>query len=595
MLRYRPPLRDMRFVLHEVLGAERELTALPGFEEVSAEVIDHVLAEAGRLCEEAIFPTNTVGDEQGCRFEAGEVRTPAGFKEAYRAFAEGGWVGLACEREHGGQGLPHTLGFFVSEMLASANLAFSLYPVLTQGAIVLLAEHAPDWMKRAYLPPLASGTWSAGMCLTEAHCGTDIGLTRTRATPQPDGTYAVTGSKIFITGGEHDLTDNIVYLMLARTPDAPAGVKGISLFLVPKFLVGEDGSLGARNGVACTRIERKMGIKGASTCELRFEGALGHLVGEANRGLHAMFTMMNHERLAVGLQGLAQAEVAYQSAAAYAKERRQGRALGGARCPEAPADPIIVHPDVRRMLLTARACNEAARAVAGWVALAIDRARHAPDAADREAAEDRVALLTPVVKAFFTDYGSEACNLCLQVFGGHGYIRESGMEQLVRDVRIAQIYEGTNGIQALDLVKRKLPLGEGRAIAAHCAVIEQFLARHREHNALADIVAPLEDALARLRSATEWIRRRSREDPEELGAAASDYLRLMGLVTFSYMWARMAAVALARSGDDTTGFYRSKMALARFFMKRLLPEVHALSRTIEAGSESLLELAPEDF
>jgi len=478
---------------------------------------------------------------------------------------------------------------------ARPNLSFGLYPGLTHGAYIAIKSHGSEELKRTYLPKFVDGTWSGVMCLTEPHCGTDLGLLRTKATRRDDGSYRIDGTKIFITGGEHDLTENIVHLVLARLDDAPPGVKGISMFVVPKRLVGEDGSAGERNGVHCGSIEQKMGIKGASTCVINYDDAVGYLVGEENRGLHAMFSMMNHERLMVGQQGLAQAEVAYQSAAAYARERLQGRALSGAKHPDKPADPIIVHPDVRRMLLTAKAYNEAARALLGWVALHVDRAERHPDAAVREEAEDLIALLTPVVKAFFTDYGSEACNLCLQVFGGHGYIKEWGMEQLVRDARIAQIYEGANGIQALDLVGRKLSMHDGRLVKRYLRIIAAFVEECAGDEAMAEFTTSLSESLRELEDATRWIAEHGAADPEEIGAVSYDYLKLMALVSFGYMWTRSAAVALAKRDGDNTGFYEAKLATARFFMRRLLPQTSALYRSLTSGSATLMALDAEAF
>lgn len=592
---YRAPIREMRFVLHELLSAECVLAELPGYEEVTPELVDAILAEAGKLCEEIIFPTNRTGDLEGCRLQDGKVRTPKGFKEAYQVLVTGDWLALACDPMYGGQGLPETVHFFVEEMLCSANVAFSLYPGLTHGAYITLQKHATDELKRRFLPNMVAGIWSGSMCLTEPQSGTDLGLLRTRAVPKSDGSYRITGTKIFITAGEHDLTENIIHMVLARMPEAPAGVKGISLFLVPKILVNEDGSLGERNHVTCNAIEHKMGIKGSATCVLNFDDAVGYLVGQPHRGLRAMFTMMNHERLAIGLQGLGLAEVAYQSAAAYAQERLQGRSLRGPLCPDKPADPIIVHPDVRRMLLTARAYTEAARALAGWIALQIDISERHPDARIREQAEDLVALLTPVVKAFFTDYSVEACNLCLQVLGGHGYISEWGMEQLVRDGRIAQLYEGTNGIQALDLVRRKLAMHDGRLVQRFFTLMDDFLAKNAPDASLQPFLKPLSRALASLKETTAWITHEARVDPNVIGAAATDYLRLMALVALAFMWARIARIALLKSSQQEGAFYRAKLATARFYMARLLPQSAALSETIMSGAAPLMELDAASF
>ena len=595
MATYQAPLRDMRFVLHELLDAEREFAALPGFEEVTRDLIDPVLEEAAKLCENVMFPLNRTGDQEGCTFEDGAVRTPSGFRDAYRAFVEGGWNGLSCNPEFGGQGLPGTLSVFVEEMLQSANMAFALYPGLTHGACIAIDKHAGEELRRRYLPKLVEGAWTGVMCLTESHCGTDLGLLRTRAEPAGDGSYRVTGTKIFITGGEQDLSENIVHLVLARLPDAPKGVKGISMFLVPKFVAGEDGSLGERNAVSCGSIEHKMGIRAASTCVMNYDGATGYLIGEPHRGLQAMFSMMNYERIMVGQQGLSLAEVAYQSAADYARERLQGRSLKGPAAPDLPADPIIVHPDVRRMLLTTRAYNEGARALIAWTSMQIDRSTHHPDPSVREAAGDVVGLMIPVIKAFFTDYGFESCHQCQQVFGGHGYIAEWGMEQLVRDARIAQIYEGANGIHALDLVGRKLAKNGGRAIRAYIGSVSAFIAERREVPGLGEFLDPLAAALGRLTEATRWLHEAAQRDPDEVGAASYDYLRLLALVAFGRMWAESAQVALAKQEGDNSGFYRAKLATARFFVRRLLPNTASLLATLRAGADTVMALEAEAF
>ena len=595
MASYHPPVRDIQFVLHELLGAEATFTSLPGFEEATADVIDAVLEEGGRICESVVFPTNRTGDEQGARWHDGAVTTPDGFKEAYAQLRDGGWFSLGLDPEYGGQGLPHTLNVFFEEMLQSANMAFSLYPGLTRGACMTIRAYASDELKDAWLPKLVSGEWTGVMALTEPHCGTDLGLLRTRAEPRDDGSFAVTGTKIFITGGEQDLTPNIVHLVLAKLPDAPPGVKGISLFLVPKFLPDAQGEPGERNAVHCASIEKKMGIKGASTCVMNYDGATGWLVGEPHKGLRAMFAMMNHERMMVGQQGLSQAEVAYQSAAAYARERLQGRAPGGAKAPDQSADPIIVHPDVRRMLLTARSLNESARALLGWAAMQIDIAERHPDPAAREAAEDHAALLIPVIKAYFTDYGFDACNQCLQVLGGHGYIAEWGMEQLVRDARIAQIYEGANGIHALDLVGRKLPMHDGRLIKRYLGLLDDFLDEHREDERIAEFTGPLSHSVGLLKQATAWIATEAGRDPDEVGAASYDYLRLVALTSLGWMWAWSAKVAVERMDGDNTGFYRDKLITGRFFVRRLLPQVKGLADSLSAGADSVMRMEAESF
>ena len=595
MTSYQAPLRDMQFVLHELLDAEREFAALPGLEEVTRDLIDPVLGEAAKLCENVMFPINQSGDREGCTYENGEVRTPSGFRDAYRAYVEGGWAGLAGSTEFGGQGMPHALSVFVEEMMQSSNMSLALYAGLTHGACMAIDKHASDDLRQRYLPKMVEGTWSGVMCLTESHCGTDLGLLRTRAEPTGDGSYRVTGSKIFITGGEQDLSENIIHLVLARLPDAPAGVKGISMILVPKFIPEEDGSPGERNGVVCGSIEHKMGIKGSSTCVMNYDAAIGYLVGEPHRGLNAMFSMMNYERLMVGQQGLALAEVAYQSAVEYARDRLQGRSLKGPVAPDLSADPIIVHPDVRRMLLTTRAYNEGARALLAWTSLQVDRSIHHPDPAVRETADDVVGLLTPVIKAFITDYGFESCNQCQQVFGGHGYIAEWGMEQLVRDARIGQVYEGANGIHALDLVGRKLAMNDGRAIKAYFESMSAFIAERQGAPELEEFVTPLAAALKRLMEATQWVSEAAKRNPDEIGAASYDYLRLLGFVAFGRIWVESAQIALANQEGDNSGFYRAKLATARFFVRRLLPNTASLSMTLRAGADTVMALDADGF
>ena len=585
----------MQFVLHELLDAESTFTALPGFEEATTDVINAVLEEGARICETMVFPTNRTGDIEGARLTNGAVSTPKGFKEAYEALREGGWLSLGCDPQFGGQGLPHTLNVFFEEMLQSSNLSFSLYPGLTRGAYMAMRAHASDELNATYLHKLVSGEWAGVMCLTEPHCGTDLGLLRTRAQPRGDGSYGVSGTKIFITGGDQDLTSNIVHLVLARLPDAPPGVKGISLFLVPKFLPDAEGNPGERNGTICAALEKKMGIKGASTCVMNYEDATAWLVGEPHRGLRAMFAMMNHERMMVGQQGLSQAEVAYQSAAAYAKERLQGRALTGAKDPDLSADPIIVHPDVRRMLLISRSMNEAARALLGWTAMQIDIADRHPDAAVREEAQDYVALLIPVIKAYFTDYGFEACNLSMQVLGGHGYIAEWGMEQLVRDARIAQIYEGANGIHALDLVGRKLPMHDGRLIKRFVTMLDGFLREHRDDERLAEFTGPLAQSLGLLKQSTAWIATEAGRNRDEIGAASYDYLRLVALTAMGWMWTWSARVAADAREGDNTGFYDNKLLSGRFFMRRVLPQVKGLADSLMAGSDTVMAMDADAF
>ncbi len=596
MQTYKAPLRDMRFLLHEVFDAT-DPPPRPGEEALAPDLIDSILEEAGRFVEEVLAPLNASGDEEGCHYENGVVRTPKGFKAAYDLFREGGWTALACDSDYGGQGLPESVNKLVEEMICSANLSFSLYPGLSRGAYQALRDHGAEDLKRRFLPKLASGVWSGTMCLTEPHCGTDLGMLRTRAVPQADGSYLLSGNKIFISAGEHDLTENIIHLVLARLPDAPAGSRGISLFLVPKFLPDAEGRPGARNGVLCTAIEHKMGIKASATCQLTFENAKGWLVGAPHRGLAAMFTMMNSERLSVGIQGLAIGEAAYQSAVAYARERIQGRSLSGVKNPDQPADPIIVHPDVRRMLLSMRAYTEGCRALGVWVAHALDAIERSAEPAAREKAEEFTALMTPIVKALFTDLGFDAASMGVQVYGGHGYIRDHGVEQYVRDARITMIYEGTNGIQALDLVGRKLGAHYGRFLRGFFHPVAAFIAAHKEDAAIGKMVHGLEKAFGALQLATAHIAEAGLRDPEEAGAAASEYLRLFGLVALGFMWARMAKTAAAKlaSGAEDAAFYHAKLVTARFYMERILPQAGALYLAIKSGKQAMMGLEEAAF
>ena len=595
MVSYKAPLNDIRFVLYELLDYETTIAALPGYEEATRDVVDAVLDEAARFCETELLPLNGPGDAEGCTFEDGTVRTPLGFKEAYRHFIKAGWTGLACDTQYGGQGLPNVLQFVLEELIWSTNLSFGIYPGLSHAGSHALALHGSEDQKRLFLPRIVDGTWSATMCLTEPQCGTDLGLVRTRAEPKGGSTYKITGTKIFISAGEHDLTENIVHMVLARLPGASFGIRGLSLFIVPKFLVKPDGTLGTHNRVSCSSIEQKMGIKASSTCTLNFEGAEGYLVGKPNTGMHCMFTMMNTARLAIGLQGLGLAETAYQSAVAYARERLQGRSLSGSKFPDKAADPIIVHPDVRKNLLTARAYNQGARALALWVGMAMDVAVKHPDPARGIEAEDLVALMTPIIKAFVTDYGFEATNLGLQVFGGYGYIRDSGMEQLVRDARIAQIYEGTNGLQALDLVGRKLPQDSGRLLRRFFHPVSQFIDENTGDAELQPFVLPLAKAFARLQQATLWVAQESLKDGQEAGAAACDYLRMFALVALAYMWARTAKVAVGKLATEKESFYRAKLATANFYMTRVLPQTSGLFAAITAGARSIMDVHEEWF
>jgi butyryl-CoA dehydrogenase len=588
---YKAPLRDYRFCLYELFDADRHMK-LPGFGEFTQDIVLPVLEEAAKFSENVIQPLNRRGDEEGCVLENGAVRTPQGFKEAYRIFCDGGWPLLTCDPAHGGQGMPHLINVLVEEMTCAANLSFSLYPGLTRGAYVALSRHGSEEQKALYLPRLASGEWTGSMCLTEPQCGTDLGLLRTSASPRNDDSYAISGTKMFISAGDHDFTSNIVYLVLARLPNAPKGTKGISLFLVPKFLPEADGRPGSRNGVSCSALEHKMGIKASATCVMNFDGATGWLVGEPHQGLKAMFAMMNAERIAVGVQGLGVAEASYQNAAAYARERLQGRAPSGAKYEAKPADPILVHPDVRRMLLTQRALTEGCRALALWVAQALDVSERHGDPAARQAADDFVALMTPIVKAFLTDCGSDVANLGMQIFGGHGYIRTNGQEQLVRDVRITQIYEGTNGVQALDLVGRKLAQQYGRLLRSFFHPVSTFIEARQTDPHLAEFTEPLAKSLARLQQATAAIAERGPANPDEAAAAATEYLRLFALTATGYLWARMAEISIAKPDDD---FYRAKIGTARFYMERILPETGALLSAIMAGSRTMMEFDAASF
>ena len=592
---YKAPIRDMRFVLGEMHDIG-EYAAL-GYEDVNEELVDTVLEEAAKFCEEVLLPINASGDVEGCVLENGVVRTPKGFPEAYKAFREAGWTSLDAEEEWGGQNLPISLGKMVEEMTCSANMSFGLYPGLTHGAATAIKAHASDELKAKFLPKMVDGTWAGTMCLTEAHCGTDLGLLRTRARPNEDGTYSVTGSKIFISSGDHDLTENIVHLVLARLPDAPKGVKGISLFLVPKLLPTEEGRPSARNGVIPTGLEHKMGMKASATCQISFEESKGWLVGKPNKGMSAMFSMMNEERLGVGIQGLGVAEIAYQSAVAYAKERLQGRSLSGAKAPDKAADPIIVHPDVRRNLMIMRAQIEGCRAMSGWVARALDRAHKANSPQARQEADDLCQLMTPVVKALFTDLAFENANRGMQVLGGHGYIRDHGVEQFVRDSRIAMIYEGTNGIQALDLVGRKLPAHAGRYLRAFFHPVAAFIEANSSDPAIGEHVKVLAKAFGALQLATATIAQKSMRDPEEAGAAATDYLRLFGYVALGFLWAQAEKIAVAKlpKANGDSRFYESKIATARFFFDRILPETAGLFASIKAGKGSMMALPDAAF
>ncbi len=593
---YKAPVDDVMFLLADVFHIDR-YNNLAGFADATPDLIEAVLSEAGKFCSDVLTPLNRVGDKEGCRrHDDGSVTTPKGFKDAYRRLTEGGWIGVSGPTEFGGQGLPMAMTQSVGEFLCSANMAFAMYPGLTQGAIAAIVTHASAEQKKTYVPKLASGQWSGTMNLTEPQCGTDLGLVRTKAAPQPDGSYKITGTKIFISAGEHDLTENIVHLVLARIEGAPEGTKGLSLFIVPKFLPKPDGSAGARNAVSCGSIEEKMGIHGNATCVMNYDGATGWLMGVANRGLQAMFTMMNEARLYVGVQGLALSEVAYQNAAAYAKERLAGRALTGAKFPQKLADPIIVHPDVRRMLMSIRAFNEAARALVLWTALKSDIAHRSEDAKQREAAEDHLALMTPVIKGVLTDQGFANAVSAQQIFGGHGYIAEHGMEQFVRDARIAMLYEGANGIQALDLVGRKLPKDGGRALQAFFAEVSAYIKEHGGNAAMAPYVTPLGQALGELQQATMWFVQNALGNPDNAGAGATDYMHLMGLVALGYMWCLMAEAANAKAaGSDVSQRMTEKLTTGKFFMERLLPATTTHLARIKAGAATTMALSAESF
>ncbi len=595
---YTAPINDTLYVLNNVLNIDR-YNNLPGFEEATPELVEAILGEAAKMCEEIMQPINLSGDQEGCtRHEDGSVTTPKGFKEAYQAYSEGGWMGLAADPEYGGQGLPYTLHTAVEEYLSASNQAFAMYPGLTQGAIAAIQVHGSAEQKQKYLPKMIEGAWTGTMNLTEPHCGTDLGLLRTKAEPQDDGSYKISGQKIFISAGEHDLSENIIHLVLARIEGAPDGVKGISLFVVPKYIVEDGGSLGERNGVSCGAIEEKMGIHGNATCVLNYDEATGYLIGEENKGLKAMFIMMNEARLGVGLQGLAQSEAAYQNAAIYANERIQGRALTGPADPEKKADPLMVHPDVRRMLMNIKSFNEAARALMLWTALKGDISHRSQSEEEREAADDLMGLLTPVVKGVLTDKGFENTVNAQQVFGGHGYIEEWGMSQFVRDARIAQIYEGANGIQALDLVGRKLPKDGGRAMRAFMEEVNAFTKKHMENEAMQPFTKPIREGVKALEGATMWLMQNGLQSPNNAGAASMDYMHLFGLVALGYMWGLMAEKsqeALKEGANGSSNFHENKLMTGRYFMERVMPECAAHLMRIQSGSESMMALDAEAF
>jgi len=594
---YNAPVRDTRFVINELLDLS-SYADLPGFEAVTPELVDTLVEEAGKFAGEVLAPLNMIGDKEGCtRHPDGRVTTPPGFREAYNQFREAGWGAISMPTEFGGQGLPHVLNFVVEEFVDAANIGFGLYPGLAMGAVAALANAGTQEQQQTYLPRLVSGEWLGTMNLTEAHCGTDLGLIRTKAVPQDDGSYAISGTKIFISSGEHDLTENIIHLVLAKTPDAPEGTKGISLFVVPKILVNTDGSLGERNTLSCGAIEEKMGLHGSATCVMNYDGAKGWLVGQENRGLAAMFVMMNAARLGVGIQGLGQAETAFQNGANYARERRQGRALTGPADPGQPADPIIVHPDVRRMLMNAKALTEGLRALALWSGLQVDLAHKAKTAEERQAADDLIGLLTPIVKGYTTEKAFEITVAMQQVYGGHGYITEWGMEQFVRDARIPMIYEGTNGVQAMDLCGRKLAKDGGRAIQAFFQLVDEDIAAAKDDAQLSEVAAKLAKAVGEQKAATMWFLQNGMTNPNNVGAGAFNYLSLMGIVCVGLMWLRMARVAARKlaEGAEDKAFYEAKLITARYFADRMMPEAGALRRMIEGGSDAMMALPADAF
>ncbi|SDT90956.1 acyl-CoA dehydrogenase C-terminal domain-containing protein [Halopseudomonas salegens] len=593
---YNAPLRDMRFVINEVFDFNAGYQAF-GLEDVSPDLVSAVLDEAAKFAGGVLAPLNRTGDEEGCHIEDGVVTTPKGFKEAYQQYVDNGWGSMTGPVEYGGQGLPASLGLIVGEMVASANYSFSMYPGLSHGCLAAIRAHGNDEQKDLYLNKLTPGTWTGTMCLTEPHCGTDLGLVKTRALPQADGSYKVTGTKIFISCGEHDMAENIVHLVLAKLPDAPAGTKGISMFIVPKFLPDANGEVGERNSLKCGSLEHKMGIKASATCVMNFDDATGFLVGEANKGLNYMFTMMNHARLGTGMQGMCHGEASYQTALEYAKDRLQMRALNGAAEPDKPADPIIVHPDVRRMLLTMKAFNEGNRALTYYTAQLLDKAHYSKDEAERADAEEQLAFLTPICKAFMTETGLEVTNLGMQVLGGHGYIREWGQEQQVRDCRIAPIYEGTNGIQALDLLGRKVLMTQGKMMRAFTKQVHKFCQANEGHAQLGEYVNQLSALNVQWGEQVQKIGMKAMQNRDEIGAASMDFLMYSGYVTQAFLWLKMAASAQAEldAGTSEKDFYQAKLATQAFYFKRLLPRAQAHLSALESGADNLMDIAVSQF
>ncbi|PRH81984.1 acyl-CoA dehydrogenase C-terminal domain-containing protein [Arenimonas caeni] len=594
MNRYTAPVRDMKFALYDVIEADK-LYAKLGIEHAQRDLLDAVMEEAARFNETVLAPLNSVGDEHGCEFDkaTGSVKTPPGYKEAYAQFVEGGWTALTAPEQFGGQALPESFGATLKEMIDAACLSWGNYPLLSHGATEALKHHGEAWQQEVFLKPIISGQWTGTMCLTEPHCGSDLGLLKTKAEPQADGTYAITGTKIFITGGEHDLTDNIVHLVLARLPDAPAGTKGISLFLVPKLRTARDGSVGERNAVRCGSIEHKMGIHGSATCVMNFDGAEGYLIGQPNKGLNAMFTMMNSARLAVGLQGLALIDRSYQNALAYARDRLQGRSLGGAKNPDKPADPLIVHPDIRRMLLTCKSLGEGGRLLALHAATLVDVLERSSDETERKDADTLLGFLTPIVKGMLTEWGNECAYHALQVFGGHGYVREWGMEQLARDARITTIYEGTTGIQALDLLGRKTMQLQGAGLQMFLKMVQEFCTSHAKDESLTEFVLPLAEVARQWGELTMEVGKKAMGNAEEVGAASVDYLFYSGYVALAYWWAR--AVAAAEAGDHPASFKAAKRETARFYFARILPRTQAHAAAMRSGADNLLGLDAAHF